>query len=909
MPGLTSIVTMASDWLGLRAGERRDTFFGFATLLLVITGHAMLETARDTLFLSHLDVTDLPWAYLTIAALALLFGGSTSVGVSRWPRGRTLSLTLLGATVVTVGFWVACATRRPQTLFALYVWTGLVASAATLQFWLRAGDVFDVGRAKRVFAIIGAGALAGATIGAAIASVVLLAFSPRALILGGAAAFAVAAATNHRWGAVRRETAPRPDRSPAPPPRGTLRRDPYFWRILVLTVLATVAVTGVDYVFKVMVAHEVPRDQIGHFLARYMTAVNAAALLFQLLFAARLLQWLGVVGVLVLLPLSLLGATTVAAVAGGLVPALAVKAVDGTMRHSLDRAGTEILYLPLADGVRDRVKAVTAAVGQRGGQALASLAILAAISAGASPGRLTAGLAVLCAAWLGSLVGLRGLYVGRFRQQLRTLRTGVQGTLPPLDVRSLEVLIVALSSDDDAEVLGALDMLEAYGKVALISPLLVHHPSREVARRALALVDDPSRPDILRFIDRVLDRDDDDVRAAVLRLRTARRPDEALLRRHLRRARSPVVRCTALVGLIGGGFVDDREAERMLGEFLEHVTADAMPTLAPTLTDLPPRFARALARELVRNPDPRFGAEVAKALAAEPSATFLDTLLELVARRDARVHARAALVALGDPALDGLARALADPTTPDAVRLHLPRSISPFGNARAAAVLVEQLARERDDRMRYKLLRGLGRMRADDPTLPVDDKALLLVARGFLERAITLLAGRVACDALVADGRWPQRVLLPVLLAEEERRALESVFRVLHVMEPSAEYAVVCRGLAATNADARAVSRELLEHLVKGPLRPGLLALTDSLPPPGRLAAVLDVHEPPDVRALLELLGRESPPDELLPLLQLLLGRLATDPDAVVRSVAAYELDAVDWATRTAVATGGSDGA
>jgi AAA family ATP:ADP antiporter len=577
--------------------------------------------------------------------------------------------------------------------------------------------------------------------------------------------------------------------------------------------------------------------------------VNAGALGFQLLVAPRLLQGLGVVPALSFLPALLLLGTAASAALGGLVPTLLVKAADGTMRHSLDRAGNEILYLPLADAVRDRFRALTTSLGQRGGQALASVAILSAGAIGATHREIAVGLAVLSAVWLATLASLRGHYIGRFRTQLRALGTGAQGSLPPLDVRSLEVLLAALSSADDAEVVAALDMLEAYGKRDLVSPLLVHHPSRAVALRALALFADTSRPEVLRIVDRLLEHDDGDVRAAVLRMRTAHRPDEALLRRHLGDARSAAVRRTALVGLVaGGGVADDAQATAALRQALDHATPDAVPILASALHDLPPRFACLLASELSRNPDPRFGVEVAKAIAAEPSPVFLDTLIELLARRE-RVPAREALVGLGDVAFDRLATALADPATPAAVRLHLPRSISRFGTARAAAILVERLAQETDERVTYKILRGLGRLRTDDPRVPVDRDAMYDVAEAQLGRAVTLLAVRVAWSALERDGTAGGARLLPGLLEEKERRAIEAVFRVLHVLEPDAGYAMAHRGLAAPDPAARASGRELTENLVRGRLRAPLLAVTDTLPPAARLAAALGFHEPLGVRA------------------------------------------------------------
>ena len=58
----------------VRPDERRDVLGAFLTLLGFMTGHALLETARDALFLASLPARRLPWAYLAIAVIALALG-------------------------------------------------------------------------------------------------------------------------------------------------------------------------------------------------------------------------------------------------------------------------------------------------------------------------------------------------------------------------------------------------------------------------------------------------------------------------------------------------------------------------------------------------------------------------------------------------------------------------------------------------------------------------------------------------------------------------------------------------------------------------------------------------------------------------------------------------------------------
>ncbi len=48
----------------MRPEDRRDTAVAFGTLVAILAAHAMLETARDALFLDKLPAKHLPLAYL-----------------------------------------------------------------------------------------------------------------------------------------------------------------------------------------------------------------------------------------------------------------------------------------------------------------------------------------------------------------------------------------------------------------------------------------------------------------------------------------------------------------------------------------------------------------------------------------------------------------------------------------------------------------------------------------------------------------------------------------------------------------------------------------------------------------------------------------------------------------------------
>ncbi len=830
---------------GVRPEDRRTIAIAFATLLAIVAAHAVLETARDTLFLADLPASRLPWAYLGIATFAF---GVSWLGARVPSSRRALVVTLLVGAAGTACLWELVAAARAWSLMTLYVWTGLLASTVVSAFWIQLGTQVDVGQARRAYALIAAGGMLGATLGSLLAAGALTLIEPRELLLLASVLFAVAAGVAAF--ATPPRAAPEPSEPAAPeepaPPFATVWADPYLKRLLLLAVIGPVVAMGIDFVWKTVVSHEVPRAELGHFFSRFNTVVNACALAFQVILAPRLLQHIGVVRNLCLLPACL--GVVAAGVAGGpgLAGAAVLRGTDGVLRHSLHRAATEILFLPMTAATRRALRGLAESLGQRGGQVLGSGAILLAMLLGATPRQLAGGVAVLCAVWLFSYLRLHAHYVERFRSQLGVLNAAPDAAVPELDLRSLETLVATLSAENDQEVLAALDLLETYGRTRLVSPLVLYHPSPAVVLRALALFDGAQRADVVAIRHRLLEHAEPTVRAATLRGVVTTENGPETIRRVLRSDPSPLVRSTALVLWLGLADTPDRDLREAVSDAMALADTDAQLAVARALGQLPPRAVRPVAEALLERATPAVRREVARVLATEPDDGRIELLTRLLAMPECRPYARSGLRTLGAPALEHLATALADPSTPGPVRRHLPRSISVFASVRAAEILVTQLARERGGgRVAYKILRGLGRMRTNDPTLAMDVDALMVVAERILGRMVELTAYRVAWDLrreLPDVARHePGEDLAVALLDEEEQRALERVCRVLQVLEPAENFATIYAALSADSPVVRAEARELIGHVLAGAHRDGLLAMTDSVSRAERLAAAARV--------------------------------------------------------------------
>jgi len=194
-------------------------------------------------------------------------------------------------------------------------------------------------------------------------------------------------------------------------------------------------------------------------------------------------------------------------------------------------------------------------------------------------------------------------------------------------------------------------------------------------------------------------------------------------------------------------------------------------------------------------------------------------------------------VAVGERGLERLIEAFDDPSTSPGLRRHLPRTISRFRSAPAAAALVVRLERERDTGSELKLLRALGRMRSDDPELVIAAGPV----RDQVRRAVADAARYATFQdqlAETADLASPVIALIHELLSDKRRGAVERAFRGLGILHPRAGLRTVHDALTGPDEARAGAAREIIEATVGLELRSPLLAVVDDLSPVQRRTAL-----------------------------------------------------------------------
>lgn len=567
---------MATLFSQIRPEERRTTYGAIATLFGIMCGHAALETAREALFLGRVPASQLAFVYIAIAVVCLTIFLVQRRSAQRQGKSAGLGAWLLASAAVTLLFWLLTAQPAIWVLYALYIWCGVFATLVVVRFWTMLGDLFDVSQAKRLFPAVGVGGVLGAMVGSGLAGILDARLEARQILLASALILVATA-----LGAVGRLPTARAaeETQGAKPPTvadslaadlgraiQVIHASPFLRRTAVIAVVSTITFTLIDFLFKSSMAAAIPADQLGTYFGASYFAFNLLSLLAQFFVVGWLIRTFGISQLLALLPCMLLLGAGGVAIGGGLFAILALKGIDGSMRHSLHRTTSEVLWVPLSGELRSRVKGLVDVVGQRGGQAIAAVMFLG-IAALDIPLRILAlVIMVLAGTWASIAITLRKHYLDLFRQALSEVAIARRLDYPELDLASLETLLTTLNSTHEGEVVAAIELLSEQDRVRLLPALILYHPSSRVVLRALELFRESGRRDCLPIIDHLLHHDNAEVRAATLRALATLDPQSAVPDTFLSDP-SPAVRTAALVavndrGGEGGGRRRQKQSQR-----------------------------------------------------------------------------------------------------------------------------------------------------------------------------------------------------------------------------------------------------------------------------------------------------------------------------------------------------------
>jgi AAA family ATP:ADP antiporter len=845
---------------GIRRGERSLAMLFFIYFFLLMASEYAVKSVRQASYIDIVGAQNLPYVYLLLAVLSfpalLLYSKLTR----RFDDPTLIvAATLLRIVGLVLFFWLFGRTTGWLLAFVFYLWTTLGFGLAVSQFWSFANDVFDARQARRLFAFVGAGGLLGGIPGGQMARLATAWAGTRYTLLAAGLLLLVVVALV----VVINRARPRSEGDATRARLARARQDKGSFQVLkgsrllgliaLLMLLMVVVSQTVDLQFNwVIQQHTTTLDQRTSVMGNFYTLMGVIGFIVQLLFTQRIHRGLGVGVGMRVLPVSV-GVTTVLLLlsfgvfpAGVVVLAWVLRLSETSLRHSVEQATRELLFLPVGQELRRRAKGFIDVFVQRLGEGVGAVLLFPVTFALIGIGQVGWLTLVLVALWLWVTVAARREYVATFRRSLKSGTDARRATIDTRDLTTIMTLVQSLGSADARQVLLSLELLTAYGEGKLVPPLLLHHENAEVRCKTLEVLAEAGRTDALALIEQRMTDDDPEVRSVAIRTVAALRGESAA-EMMLRRLADPDLRLRAAAVACLANHSDRTVVERAL-DSLNRMVADDDPAVREEAAKALGQIGEPVeSGSLVSLLYDRAPCVVRQAIAAVrtrlardgENPIYIPTLISRMADRRLKHEARDAVVAFGEGAIPAVVAFMNNDDEDIWVRRALPKTLALLGGEAAFSALSGLLGAP-DGILREKVIEAMVSLRSHQPGLRVKASKVERQIRAEAVRYLRALADLWAVGSMHearlegsvprwrATGRVPS--LLQEVLAQRMAVALKNVAGMLELLLPPSDARAAFRSLSSPSVSLRARALEYLHNTLGGSLRHDVFAVIDDAP-------------------------------------------------------------------------------
>ena len=423
------LARLLSRLFGVEAEEAPAVLAGMAMFLLLFAGYFMLRPVRETMGIAG-GVDNLQWLFTgtfiaTLVAIPL-FGALA--GAVR--RRRILPWTYAFFATNLLGFAAGLALAPDNAWIArgFYIWLSVFNLLSISVAWSVLADLFSATQAKRLFALMAAGASAGGLLGPLLGVLLVgplghagLLVLATAMLLGSAGAAMWLQGWRDRHPLAADETMARRAPLGGNPLAGlgTVFASPYLMGIALFVVLLASVTTFLYFEQARLVALHFPdrADQTRVF-GLLDTVVQTLAVLTQLFLTGRIVRRLGLVVLLAAVPAVMaLGFLWLA-----LAPTFAVFAIVMVVRrageYALARPGREMLFTVVPPEAKYKAKNVIDTAVYRGADAVSGWVKTGIDALASSPAVVALAGAALALAW-----GITGVSLARAQKRREAAAT------------------------------------------------------------------------------------------------------------------------------------------------------------------------------------------------------------------------------------------------------------------------------------------------------------------------------------------------------------------------------------------------------------------------------------------------------------------------------------------------------
>jgi AAA family ATP:ADP antiporter len=807
-------------------------------LFLVISSYVIGKVAGAALFLARFQARQLPYADISSSVLVALVVAGYVLVVRRVSFLHLLVCSMLFFASNCALFW-ALAHYHSGLIWlapAFYIWVKIFGVLAPTQIWTLANYVLTTREAKRVFGMVGGGAIAGWIFAGYFSKTAAKTFGTESLLLGMALFLLICSGlviliwrSGQIGVAEAQETGQTGPRNLNQSMRLVFSSS-YLRAIAAVICISSLVTTLTGWQF-LAIAQQVlkNKDALAIFLGNFNFYAGTISLLFQLLLTTRFLRRFGIGTALFVLPVTVLLGSAGLLALGTLGAALALKGCDQVLRYSIDKSTTELLYLPLSARIKLQVKWFIDTVIWRLGDGLAGLVVLIFATSLHLPARQISWIALLLiGGWLVAVSVVRRQYVATLKESIGQHRVDVEQTSTAvLDRSTADVVAINLSASDPKDILYALSLFEVERQRAVhpgVRSLLIH-PSAEIRRKAIAILSASNDKTVQPDMEQLLRDPDLNVRTeALLYLTYHTHVDPLQLIEGVGDFPDFSVRSAIVAFLARPGEAQNLEtAHQILAGMVCEQGAECQRTRleAARLLGLVPDSFDPLLSTLLADADTAVAREAIRSVGKLRKRRLVPDLLDRLSHHELGGEAAEALGELGNTIVGALRDHLGDPSVAIEARREIPAVLVKVGTPAAADVLMENLM-ESDTSLRFRIISALNKLCSLHPEIETDIQTLetVLAAEILGHYRSYQILDKISTTA---DSQDP----VATALTESIQHELERIFRLLGLLYPNLDLHAAYLGLQSKSIAVHDNALEFLDNVLKSQLRDMLVPLLD----------------------------------------------------------------------------------
>jgi AAA family ATP:ADP antiporter len=773
--------------------------------------------------------------------------------------------------LVLVIFWFLLQTgdQAGWLPYALYIWVALFSVLTGNQFWLLANDIYDAREAKRLFGFIGAGAISGGILGGLLVNLLAIRLGTGNLIFVCIGFLLVCMVIVHWVWKISEHYLIRKKRQPgvrvvqtssSGNPLKLLTSSKHITYLAAIISLGVIVGNLADYQFGVIAERSFEDvDRLTAFFGLMSFLLSFLSLAIQLFVTSRVLKTLGVIGTLFFLPAGLLIGAVAILFSPSLWSAILIRISDGSFKHSTNRAGLELLSLPIPPAIKTRTKAFIDVFLKNFARGVAGLGLIGlTLGLGFSLPLISLCMLALISLWVYLIFKARHEYIDAFRQAIekRTIDLDEQA-LNVEDAAVFESFLKTLEGKSERKILYVLGLLEDVENKELIPHLrrLVDHPSPEIRAKVLRMSAKYKELELTAEAHALIEDEDLKLQSEAVCYLYKKAEDKITTLKDYLEHENPRVKVAAMI-CAAGEWRDSKDIREEI-DMRRHLTAMLESAEDKIAQDQKNFIKIQTANAIGKAQDADLSqylftlvedssSEVMQAAIANigqaPSTEFLPVLINHLNTKHIRKTVRESLAEYGAEIIDSLADHLKGGQEDRQKCLAILKVLALIGSQKSVNLLW-MIMENKDRQYRYEAIRSLNKLRSRFPSLRfdpqkirslIDDEMVLYkrILRSWLQQRRTLSQ---APASVQNEGDENQRVKARLLLAsaleEKLENCLERIFRLLGLNYPPRDMLNAYLGLKSDKPALRANALEFLDNLLEPPLKKTLIPIVESSRP------------------------------------------------------------------------------